>query len=145
DGMRAFHVPGVQTCLLPICGREADGAVTEAIDFIEYCCRQALRLARPIRMADLAGEINHYIYEPKGVAAVIAPWNFPLAILTGMSAAALVTGNTVILKPAEQTPVIAAELVKIYREAGVPAGVVNYLPGYGEEAGAPLVTHPDVH
>jgi len=125
--------------------READGDVTEAIDFIEYYSRQALRLARPIRMADLAGEINHYIYEPKGVAAVIAPWNFPLAILTGMSAAALVTGNTVILKPAEQTPVIAAELVKIYREAGVPAGVVNYLPGYGEEAGAPLVTHPDVH
>src|SRR5690606_39585494 len=81
--------------------READGDVTEAIDFIEYYSRQALRLARPIRMADLAGEINHYIYEPKGVAAVIAPWNFPLALPTGMSAAALVRGNTGILKPPE--------------------------------------------
>ncbi len=125
--------------------READGDVTEAIDFIEYYSRQALRLGRPIRMADLAGEINHYMYEPKGVAAIIAPWNFPLAILTGMSSAALLTGNAVILKPAEQTPVIAAELARIYREAGVPAGVVSYLPGYGEEAGAPLVSHPGVH
>ena len=125
--------------------READGDVTEAIDFIEYYSRQALRLSRPLRMADLAGEINHYLYEPRGVAAVIAPWNFPLAILTGMSAAALLTGNAVVLKPAEQTPVIAAELVRIYREAGVPAGVINYLPGYGEEAGAPLVAHPGVH
>ena len=96
-------------------------------------------------MAGLTGEINHYMYEPRGVAAVIAPWNFPLAILTGMSSAALVAGNTVVLKPAEQTPVIAAKLVEIYRQAGVPAGVVNYLPGYGEEAGAPLVSHPDVH
>ncbi|MFS8542577.1 MAG: proline dehydrogenase family protein, partial [Limnochordales bacterium] len=125
--------------------READGDVTEAIDFIEYYSRQALRLSRPIRMADLAGEINHYFYEPRGVAAVIAPWNFPLAILTGMSAAALATGNAVILKPAEQTPVIAAELARIYREAGVPGGVVNYLPGYGEDAGAALVAHPGVH
>src|SRR5690606_9987827 len=99
----------------------------------------------PIRVANLAGEINLSPYEPRGVAAVIAPWNFPLAILTGMSAAALLTGNAVVLKPAEQTPVIAAELARIYREAGVPAGVVNYLPGFGEEAGAPLVAHPGVH
>lgn len=125
--------------------READGDVTEAIDFIEWYSRVALRLARPIRMAGLTGEINHYMYEPRGVAAVIAPWNFPLAILTGMSSAALVAGNAVVLKPAEQTPVIAAKLVEIYRQAGVPAGVINYLPGYGEEAGAPLVSHPDVH
>ncbi len=69
--------------------READGDVTEAIDFIEWYSRVALRLARPIRMAGLTGEINHYMYEPRGVAAVIAPWNFPLAILTGMSSAAL--------------------------------------------------------
>src|SRR5690606_40503571 len=96
-------------------------------------------------MADLAGEINHYFYEPRGVAAVVAPWNFPLAILTGMSAAALATGNAVILKPAEQTPVIAAELARIYREAGVPGGVVNYLPGYCEYAGAALVAHPGVN
>ncbi|MBO8140752.1 MAG: L-glutamate gamma-semialdehyde dehydrogenase [Firmicutes bacterium] len=124
--------------------READGDVTEAIDFIEWYTREALRLAKPARMANLAGEINHYLYEPRGVAAVIAPWNFPLAILTGMSSAALAAGNAVVLKPAEQTPVIASKLVEIYREAGMPAGVVNYLPGYGEEAGAALVAHPDV-
>ena len=125
--------------------READADVTEAIDFIEWYSRAALRLARPVRMAALTGEINHYLYEPRGVAAIIAPWNFPLAILTGMSSAALLAGNAVVLKPAEQTPVIAAKLAEIYREAGVPAGVVNYVPGYGEEAGAALVSHPDVH
>lgn len=125
--------------------READGDVTEALDFIEWYSRAALRLGRPQRMAGLFGEINHYIYEPRGVAGVIAPWNFPLAILTGMSVAALAAGNSVVLKPAEQTPVIAAKLVEIYREAGVPAGVINYLPGMGEDAGAALVSHPDVH
>lgn len=125
--------------------READGDVTEAIDFIEWYSRAALRLAKPVRMAALTGEINYYLYEPRGVAAVIAPWNFPLAILTGMSSAALLAGNAVVLKPAEQTPVVAAKLAEIYREAGVPAGVVNYVPGYGEEAGAALVSHPDVH
>lgn len=124
--------------------READGDVTEAIDFIEWYSRSALRLGKPTRMAGLTGEINHYMYEPRGVAAIIAPWNFPLAILTGMSSAALVAGNPVVLKPAEQTPVIAYKLAEIYREAGVPAGAVNYLPGYGQEAGAPLVASPDV-
>jgi RHH-type proline utilization regulon transcriptional repressor/proline dehydrogenase/delta 1-pyrroline-5-carboxylate dehydrogenase len=125
--------------------READADVCEAIDFIEWYARQALYLSEPQRIGHLTGEINHYLYEPRGVAAVIAPWNFPLAILTGMSAAALVSGNTVILKPAEQTPVIAAKLVEIYREAGVPAGVTNYLPGLGEQVGAALVRHPQVH
>lgn len=125
--------------------READADVCEAIDFIEWYARQALYLAEPRRMANLIGEHNHYLYEPRGVAAIIAPWNFPLAILTGMASAALVSGNTVILKPAEQTPVIAAKLLEIYREAGIPAGVINYLPGLGEEAGAALVRHPQVH
>lgn len=125
--------------------READGDVTEAIDFLEFYSRAALRMGTPQRMAGLFGEVNHYMYEPRGVAAVIAPWNFPLAILTGMSSAALVAGNAVVLKPAEQTPIIAAKLFELYRRAGVPAGVVNYLPGMGEDAGAALVTHPDVH
>src|SRR5262249_55230349 len=82
-------------------------------------------------------------YEPRGVAVVIAPWNFPLAILTGMTAAALVTGNTVVMKPAEQSAVIAAQLMEAFQEAGLPPGVVNYLPGAGEEVGPVLVNHPD--
>ena len=83
-------------------------------------------------------------YEPRGVAVVIAPWNFPLAILCGMTTAALVTGNTVVMKPAEQSSVVAAKLMEVFEEAGFPPGVVNYLPGVGEEIGPTLVEHPDV-
>jgi len=90
------------------------------------------------------GEQNRMVYEPRGVAAIIAPWNFPLAILTGMTTAALVTGNTVVVKPSEQTPVIAAKLFDILLEAGLPPGVANFLPGRGEEVGAHLVAHPHV-
>jgi RHH-type transcriptional regulator, proline utilization regulon repressor / proline dehydrogenase / delta 1-pyrroline-5-carboxylate dehydrogenase len=124
--------------------READADVAEAIDFIEYYRRQALDLQARRRLGDLRGEVNHYLREPRGVVGVIAPWNFPLAILTGMTSAALATGNTVVLKPAEQTPVIAAWLVSILEEAGVSPGVVNYTPGLGETAGDRLVNHPDV-
>lgn len=124
--------------------READADVAEAIDFIEYYRREAVELLRPLRLGDLRGEVNHYLREPCGVVAVIAPWNFPLAIVTGMTGAALVTGNTVVLKPAEQTPVIAAKLVALLEEAGVPAGAVNYVPGVGEVAGDRLVHHPGV-
>ena len=92
----------------------------------------------------MPGEENAYFYEPRGVAVVIAPWNFPLAILCGMTTAALVTGNTVIMKPAEQSAVIGAKLMEVFQEAGLPAGVVNYLPGVGEEIGPMLVKHPDV-
>ncbi len=102
-----------------------------------------LRLAAP-RRRDVPGEDNVYFYEPRGVAAVIAPWNFPLAILTGMTAAALVTGNTVVMKPSEQSAVVGAKLMEVLREAGVPPGVVNYLPGVGEEVGPALVEHKDV-
>ena len=92
---------------------------------------------------DVPGEDNEYFYEPRGVTVVIAPWNFPLAILCGMTTAALVTGNTVIMKPAEQSSVIAAHLMQLFQEAGFPPGVVNYLPGDGEEIGPTLVEHPD--
>src|SRR5690606_16391684 len=85
-----------------------------------------------------------YQYRSRGVAVVIAPWNFPLAILTGMVAAALVTGNTVVMKPAEQSSIIASKLFQIARDAGIPSGVVNYLPGIGEDVGPVLVRHPDV-
>jgi RHH-type proline utilization regulon transcriptional repressor/proline dehydrogenase/delta 1-pyrroline-5-carboxylate dehydrogenase len=93
---------------------------------------------------DAPGEENRFEYLPRGVVGVIAPWNFPLAILTGMSAAALATGNTVVMKPAEQSSVVAAQLMDIFREVGLPDGVLNYLPGPGEVVGAGLVEHPDV-
>ncbi|RMG34624.1 MAG: L-glutamate gamma-semialdehyde dehydrogenase [Planctomycetota bacterium] len=122
---------------------EADADITEAIDFCMYYAQQMRRLARG-RRCDVPGEENEYLYRPRGVCVVIAPWNFPLAILTGMTVAALVTGNTVVMKPAEQSPVIAAKLMEIFDEVGIPAGVVNYLPGVGEEVGPPLVQSRDI-
>jgi RHH-type proline utilization regulon transcriptional repressor/proline dehydrogenase/delta 1-pyrroline-5-carboxylate dehydrogenase len=124
--------------------READGDVIEAIDFLEYYGREAMDLQAPRRLGEFPGEINLYLREPRGVVGVIAPWNFPLAILTGMTGAALATGNTVVMKPAGPTPVIAAQLVAILEEAGLPPGVVNYLPGPGEVVGDRLVRHPAV-
>jgi RHH-type transcriptional regulator, proline utilization regulon repressor / proline dehydrogenase / delta 1-pyrroline-5-carboxylate dehydrogenase len=123
--------------------READADVAEAIDYCEYYGREMLRLAAPIHH-DVPGEENAYCYEPRGVVVVIAPWNFPLAILCGMSTAALVTGNTVILKPAEQSTVVAAKLMEVLQEVQLPAGVVNFLPGIGEEIGPTLIQHPSV-
>lgn len=123
--------------------REATADVDEAIDFCDYYAAGAIELARP-RGADVPGEENRFEYLPRGVTAVIAPWNFPLAILTGMTAAALAVGNTVVMKPAEQTSIVASLLMDVAREAGMPAGVLNYLPGRGEVVGATLVDHPDV-
>jgi len=123
--------------------REATGDIGESIDFLRYYAEQALLLERP-QGADVPGEENRFEYMPRGVVGVIAPWNFPLAILTGMTAAALATGNTVIMKPAEQSPIIAAHLMEVFHEVGIPAGVVNYCPGEGAEAGAALVEHPQV-
>lgn len=121
--------------------READADVCEAIDFCEFYARDALALMASAGV-DIPGEENRFEYLPRGVAAVIAPWNFPLAILTGMTVAALVTGNAVVMKPAEQSPVTAALLWQICAEAGIPPGVLHYLPGRGEVAGAALVEHP---
>ena len=123
--------------------KEADADVAEAIDFLNYYAQQMRALADG-RVVDVPGEHNVLSYRPRGVAVVIAPWNFPLAILTGMTAAALVTGNTVVMKPAEQSPVIGALLMDILRDAGIPDGVVNYLPGDGEQIGPPLIANPDV-
>jgi RHH-type proline utilization regulon transcriptional repressor/proline dehydrogenase/delta 1-pyrroline-5-carboxylate dehydrogenase len=123
---------------------EADADVCEAIDFCEYYAREALRLSTGSRIAQAPGELNSYRYEPRGVGVVISPWNFPLAIPTGMVTAALVSGNAVVLKPAEQTPGIAFRLVQILHEAGAPAGVLAFLPGVGAGVGAYLVRHPDV-
>jgi RHH-type proline utilization regulon transcriptional repressor/proline dehydrogenase/delta 1-pyrroline-5-carboxylate dehydrogenase len=123
---------------------EADGDVTEAIDYLEYYGREMLRLSEPRNMQRHPGETNLYLYEPRGVAAVIAPWNFPLAILSGMTSAALVTGNCVVVKPAEQSPVFGAFLLRILREAGLPPAACQLLQG-GGELGAYLVRHPAVH
>ena len=123
--------------------READADVAEAIDYCDYYGREMLRLAEPLRR-NVPGEDNEYFYEPRGVAVVIAPWNFPLAILCGMTTAALVTGNTVVMKPAEQSAVNGAKIMEVFQEAGLPPGVVNYLPGLGEEVGPTLTRHPDV-
>jgi RHH-type transcriptional regulator, proline utilization regulon repressor / proline dehydrogenase / delta 1-pyrroline-5-carboxylate dehydrogenase len=122
--------------------RESDADVCEAIDFCEFYAREAMFLQGPAGV-DVPGEENRFSYLPRGVTAVIAPWNFPLAILTGMTTAALVTGNTVVMKPAEQSPIIAALLMDVFNTVGLPPGVLNYLPGTGEAAGAPLVEHRD--
>jgi RHH-type transcriptional regulator, proline utilization regulon repressor / proline dehydrogenase / delta 1-pyrroline-5-carboxylate dehydrogenase len=124
--------------------READADVAEAIDFCEFYAREMIRLAEP-RCRDVSGETNFCEHLPRGVAVVIPPWNFPMAIPCGMTVAALVAGNTVILKPAEQSPVIAWHLVQILHQAGVPPGALNYLPGRGEVVGQALVNHPGVH
>jgi RHH-type proline utilization regulon transcriptional repressor/proline dehydrogenase/delta 1-pyrroline-5-carboxylate dehydrogenase len=123
--------------------READADVAEAIDYCDYYAQEMLRLAPP-RLRNVPGEDNAYSYEPRGVTVVIAPWNFPLAILTGMTTAALVTGNTLVMKPAEQAAVIGAKLMEVFQEVGLPPSVVSYLPGVGEEVGPVLVDHPDV-
>src|SRR5262245_19610843 len=123
---------------------EADADVCEAIDFCEFYGREALRLISGPEVAQAPGEANSYRHEPRGVGVVISPWNFPLAIPAGMVTAALVTGNAVLLKPAEQTPGVALRLVQILHEAGVPPGMLAFLPGMGEEVGAHLVRHPNV-
>ncbi len=123
---------------------QAQADVAEAIDFLEYYAREMQRLSKPRRMGNAPGELNHYMYDPKGITAVIAPWNFPLAISLGMASAAIVAGNPVIYKPANITGIIGHQIVEIFEEAGLPAGVFNYLPGRGSVMGDYLVEHPDI-
>src|SRR5204862_7599735 len=123
--------------------READADVAETIDYFNYYASEMLRLASG-QHRDVPGEENAYFYDARGITVVIAPWNFPLAILSGMTSAALVTGNPVIMKPAEQSSVIGAKLMEVFAEVGLPPGVVSYLPGVGEEIGPTLVNHRDV-
>ncbi|MDP9072342.1 MAG: L-glutamate gamma-semialdehyde dehydrogenase [Actinomycetota bacterium] len=123
---------------------EADADVCEAVDFCEYYGREMLRLDRGGAVESRPGEANALRYQGKGIAVVISPWNFPLAIPAGMVSAALVSGNPVLFKPAEQTPAVAYRLVEAFEAAGLPEGVLSFLPGIGEEVGAHLVEHPDV-
>jgi RHH-type transcriptional regulator, proline utilization regulon repressor / proline dehydrogenase / delta 1-pyrroline-5-carboxylate dehydrogenase len=124
--------------------READAEVSEAIDFCRYYASEMERLDQGFNY-DVAGETNRYIYQPRGIAVVISPWNFPLAIATGMTVAALVTGNCTLLKPAETSSVIAAKLTEVLVDAGIPKGVFQYVPGKGSQVGAYLVNHADTH
>ncbi len=121
---------------------EADGDTAEAIDFLEYYGREMLRYAQGSPVVQNPGEKNQCVFIPLGVGVVISPWNFPCAILTGMASAALVTGNCVLMKPASTAPVIAAKCFEILREAGAPAGTINYVPCSGGEVGDFLVDHP---
>ncbi|HEY6085935.1 MAG TPA: aldehyde dehydrogenase family protein, partial [Nitrospira sp.] len=123
--------------------READADVAEAIDFLEFYALEWSRLAVPKRLGRVPGELNHRVLNPRGVTAVISPWNFPLAIPTGMVSAALVTGNPVLFKPSERSCLMGYWLTEIFREAGVPEGMMAYLPG-GPAIGRTIVHHPDV-
>jgi 1-pyrroline-5-carboxylate dehydrogenase len=121
---------------------EADGDTAEAIDFMEFYAREMLRYGGDQPLEQIPTEIGRAVYIPLGVGIVIPPWNFPNAIMAGMSTASIVTGNTVVLKPSSDAPVIAYMLVEVFEELGLPAGVLNYCPGSGSEVGDYLVDHP---
>ncbi len=124
--------------------KDADGDVCEAIDYLEYYGREMLRLGVPRRLGDYPGEENEYRYQGKGIGVVISPWNFPLSIAAGMASAAVVAGNCVIFKPSGLSPVIGHALFELFRSAGLPVGVCQFLPGPGNEVGEYLVSHPSV-
>src|SRR6266478_2570694 len=121
---------------------EADGDTAEAIDFLEFYAHEMLRYAGKQPLVELKGEDNKLDYIPLGVGAVIPPWNFPCAIMAGMTAAAIVTGNTVVLKPSSDAPAIAYKFFELLEEAGLPPGVVNFMVGAGAEVGDVVVDHP---
>lgn len=122
--------------------KEADADVAEAIDFCMYYADQVSKLGTPALTQQVLGEDNHYLYEARGTVSVIAPWNFPLAILCGMVVAALVTGNTVLIKPSEQTSLVGFEFYKALEKAGIPKEAMAFLPGQGEVVGRELVSSP---
>src|ERR671912_1420932 len=121
---------------------EADGDTAEAIDFCDFYAREMLRYAAPQPLTRIEGEDNQLTYIPLGVGVVIPPWNFPLAIMAGMTVASVVTGSTVVLKPASDAPTIAYKFFELLEEAGMPAGVVNFMTGSGAEVGDVVVDHP---
>lgn len=141
---RRYELAALQVFEVGKTWSEADADVCEAIDYLEYYGREMIRISRPIRLGPVPGETSRLIYEPRGVTVVIAPWNFPMAISTGMSSAAAVTGNTVVYKPASQSPVVGYMISRIFEEAGLPRGVFNFLPGPGGKLGDHLTTHPEV-
>ncbi|MFD2445155.1 L-glutamate gamma-semialdehyde dehydrogenase [Bacillus sp. CGMCC 1.16607] len=122
---------------------EADADTAEAIDFLEFYARQMLLIKDGVPVNSRPNEYNRYDYIPLGVGIIISPWNFPFAIMAGTAVAAIVTGNTVLLKPASTTPIVAAKFVEVMEEAGLPKGVLNFVPGSGAEVGDYLVDHKD--
>jgi RHH-type proline utilization regulon transcriptional repressor/proline dehydrogenase/delta 1-pyrroline-5-carboxylate dehydrogenase len=141
---RRFELAAVEVYEVGKAWEEADADIREAMDFCLFYAQQMRILGRPRLTQHVLGEESYQHYWPRGVALVIAPWNFPVAILCGMVSAALVTGNTVIMKPAEPSSITGALLMEIFEEAGVPRGVLNYLPGHGSVIGQHLVDHPKV-
>ncbi|HET9176866.1 MAG TPA: L-glutamate gamma-semialdehyde dehydrogenase [Terriglobia bacterium] len=139
---RKFHFAAWMVYEVGKSWAEADADVAEAIDFCEFYAREMLRLAGPQPVTPVSGERNRLEYIPLGVGIVIPPWNFPLAILVGMTTASIVTGNTVVLKPSSDSPTIAYKFFEALEEAGLPAGMVNFLPGPGSAVGDALVAHP---
>ncbi|MGE5664199.1 MAG: aldehyde dehydrogenase family protein, partial [Deltaproteobacteria bacterium] len=123
---------------------EADADVAETIDYLEYYGREMIRLGRPVRMGDIPGEENLYLYRPRGVGLVVAPWNFPLAISVGMASAALVAGNAVLYKPSSLSPVNGWLAFSLLKEGGAPDGALSFIPGKGDAVGDRLVSHPEV-
>jgi 1-pyrroline-5-carboxylate dehydrogenase len=123
---------------------EADGDTAEAIDFLEYYAREAMRWGAPHPLTPAEGTESELRYQPIGVGLIVSPWNFPCAIATGMVSSAVAAGNPVVFKPASLTPIVAAKVVEILEQAGLPPGVVNFVPGSGEEVGDFLVQHPRV-
>ncbi|MEI7811758.1 MAG: L-glutamate gamma-semialdehyde dehydrogenase [Ignavibacteria bacterium] len=121
---------------------EADADTAEAIDFLDFYGREMLRYAEKQPVTPVKGEKNELVYIPLGAGVIIPPWNFPFAILAGMSSAAIVTGNTVVLKPSSDTPMMGRLYYEIMEEAGLPAGVLNFMPGAGGEVGDTLISHP---
>ncbi|HEX3074303.1 MAG TPA: L-glutamate gamma-semialdehyde dehydrogenase [Ignavibacteriales bacterium] len=121
---------------------EADADTAEAIDFLEFYGREALRYAKEQPITPVKGEKNKLVYIPLGVGVAVPPWNFPFAILTGITSAAIVAGNTVVLKPSSDTPMMGKLFNDIMKQAGLPAGVLNFMPGSGAEVGDTLVAHP---
>jgi RHH-type proline utilization regulon transcriptional repressor/proline dehydrogenase/delta 1-pyrroline-5-carboxylate dehydrogenase len=141
---RRFELSAVEVFEVGKPWAEADGDIREAMDFLLFYAQQMRIIGRPRLTQHVPGEENYQHYWARGVALVIAPWNFPIAILTGMVSAALVTGNTVIMKPAEQSAVCGALLMEMFAEAGVPDGVLNFINGDGAVVGAHLVDHPEI-
>jgi RHH-type proline utilization regulon transcriptional repressor/proline dehydrogenase/delta 1-pyrroline-5-carboxylate dehydrogenase len=141
---RRFELSALEVFEVAKAWSEADADIREAIDFCRFYAQQMRRLGRPKLTQQVPGEESYHHYWPRGVAFVVAPWNFPIAILCGMTSAALVTGNTVIMKPSEQSIICGAMLMQVFEEAGVPSGVLNFLSGHGSVIGAHLVDHKDV-
>jgi RHH-type proline utilization regulon transcriptional repressor/proline dehydrogenase/delta 1-pyrroline-5-carboxylate dehydrogenase len=141
---KRFELAALEVCEAGKSWRDADADIAEAIDYLVYYGREMLRLGSTVHPGDYPGEENEYFYRPRGIGVVISPWNFPLAIAAGMVSAAIVTGNCVIFKPSSLSPITGYRFVKIFLHAGLPPGVLQFLPGHGSEIGEYLVSHPAI-